>query len=118
MEELKIAIHDNNLKQVWTVMKKIDAKELNRQDDKGDTTLHLACKLHHMDIVEYIVRFGGKMNIKNNENKAPFDYLHESEKHRFSEFQDCFHGQGKYKFVEKDNVSHNFMGQARRISMN
>jgi hypothetical protein len=118
MEELIFAIQNNKLNQVWSIMKKIDSKELNRQDDQNNTSLHLACKLHHIDIVEYIVRFGGKMNIKNNENKTPYDYLYEAEKSRFSEFQDCFHGQGKYKFVEKDNVSHNFMGQARRIAMN
>ena len=115
MEELKIAIHDNNLKQVWTVMKKIDSKELNRQDDQGNTTLHLACKLHRIDIIEYIVRFGGKMNIKNNEKKTPYDYLHEDEKIKFSAFEDCLYGQGKYKFFEKDNGPHNFMGNGRNI---
>ena len=115
MEELNFEIQNNKLNQVWSIMKKIDSKELNRQDEQNNTLLHLACKLHHIDIVEYIVRFGGKMNIKNNENKTPYDYLHETEKLRFSEFEDCLYGLGKYKFFEKDNGPHNFMGNGRNI---
>ena len=116
---LHIAAQNNRLDLVWSIMKKnIDSKTLNSQNKSGDTVLHIACKYHYMDIVEYIARFGGKTNIKNNEEKFALDYLTEAEKLRFSEFQDCLHGLGKYKFVEKDNVSHTFMGQARRIAMN
>lgn len=117
MEELKFAIQNNKLNQVWSIMKKIDSKDLNRKDEQNNTILHLACKLHYMDIVEYIVRFGGKMDIKNNEEKTPLDYLNEAEKLRFSAFYDCLHGLGTYKFFEKDKTSHAFMGHSRSVHM-
>ena len=117
--ELHLAAQNNNLQKVWSIMKKhISNQDLNLKNKSGDTALHISCKCHYMDIVEYIARFGGKINIKNNEDKIPLDYLTEKEKLRFSEFQDCLYGQGKYKFVEKEESSHTFMGQARRIAMN
>lgn len=116
---LHYAVKENRLELVWAIMKKnIDAKTLNSQNTFGDTALHIAAKNHNMDIVEYIARFGGKMNIKNSEDKTPLDYLSESEKLRFSEFQDCLYGLDKYAYKHKEE-SHIFMGSnTKRISMN
>jgi ankyrin repeat protein len=117
--ELHLAAQNNNLQKVWSIMKKhISNQDLNLKNKSGNTALHIACKYHNMDIVEYITRFGGKMNIKNDEGMTPLDYLNETEKLRFSEFQDCLYGLGKYKFVEKEGSSHVFMGQAKRITLN
>ena len=116
--DLHLAVQTNQLHKVWSVMKK-NIIDLNIKNKTGDTALHVACKNHNMDIIEYIYRFGGKMNIKNLENKTPLDYLNEIEKKNISEFEDKIFGQGKYKYIEKEENTHYFMGtNDKRIRFN
>lgn len=119
-EDLRYAVQNNRLDLVWSIMKKnIDSKILNTKDEFGDTVLHISAKNHNMDILEYIVRFGGKINIKNNEYKNPLDYLTEAERLRFSAFQDCLYGLDKYAYKPKKEESHIFMGSnTKGILMN
>ena len=51
-----------------------DINELNIQNKDGDTALHLCFMMGHEAIGHYLINKGSKQNIKNNENKLPYDY--------------------------------------------
>lgn len=103
---LHLAVLDNNIKSVWTVMK--THVDLNAKNKDQDTPLHLASKLHNLAAFQHIYRFGGKLNLVNSEGKTPLDYLSEKEKIYFSQFRDRFHGLGKYEYKPKPENVHHF----------
>jgi len=68
---LHISAYINDINHAITsLMIKMDC---NLQDDNGDTPLHIAARLKHYTL-ELFIRYGGNVNIKNNEGKTPKDF--------------------------------------------
>lgn len=49
-------------------------RKVNSQNEDGNTLLHLAIEYKHVYIIEFLLRKGADVNIKNNYGLTPFDY--------------------------------------------
>ena len=54
--------------------------EINLQTKSGDTSLHLAVEKEHLDIIEFLVRFGADTTILNGNKFAPVHHAIQLEK--------------------------------------
>ncbi len=48
---------------------------INKQDEKGDTPLHIAIKNRSVKKVRFLLEYGAKCDIKDNHDKTPLDYI-------------------------------------------
>jgi ankyrin repeat protein len=99
-------IHRAVIKNDLTSVRKLNLDHVNYKNLDGDTALHLACKNHNMPFAEFIYRYGGNFNIKNNENKTPLDYLNSLEMEYIKDLRDRLHGLGKYEYVPRPEPKH------------
>ncbi|CAD8197720.1 unnamed protein product [Paramecium pentaurelia] len=58
-----------------------EGADINHQDNKGDTSLHYACKFNQKDVVECLLKMNGIQIRKNNEQKIPESYINQQEIH-------------------------------------
>ena len=100
------AAKTNDIKFAWYIHKLNPSMNFNICNITNDTPLHIACKNHHMDLVQHIYRFGGKKELRNNEGKTTFEYLTSEELVYINQFRERFHGTGKYEFKPKPEEIH------------
>jgi ankyrin repeat protein len=100
------ATKTNDIKFAWYLHKLNPNMNFNICNNTNDTPLHIACKYHHMDLVEHIFRYGGKREAINNEGKKPFEYLTSKELKEINEFRDKIYGMGKYEYKPKPERKH------------
>ena len=55
--------------------------DINTQNNRGDTPLHLACYRGFTDIVSLLVDYGADVTLENNQGKTPYVEA-DSQKHR------------------------------------
>ena len=48
---------------------------LNSRNDKGQTPLHIACKLGNEEMINLLIQNGSKINVVDNAGNRPFDLL-------------------------------------------
>ncbi len=58
--------------------------DINAQNKKGNTPLHLACRFNQFDVVDYLLRKGANIKLKNVDGHTPMDLV---SKHDFDMFE-------------------------------
>ena len=51
---------------------------MNERDGAGSTPMHIACQEAHLNVVEYLVEHGGNVNERDDDGKAPRDWISSS----------------------------------------
>jgi ankyrin repeat protein len=67
---LHMAVLINDLSKVQELLKNND---INKQDGRGETPLHLAVKKEFVEIVKELLKRNADVNVKNNNGKTPLD---------------------------------------------
>jgi ankyrin repeat protein len=101
-----MSVKFNHLRVFWLLRRK--GFDINKQNDIGDTPLHIAAKKGNMEMFQHIYRIDCKYQIKNLEGKTALQYLSEKQKESFKDFKDRLLGLGKYAFKPKPEVPHVF----------
>lgn len=66
-----------NAKKTLQELVKRAPEQINVQNKKGDTALHVAAKYGTDEIIRILLKAGAKKDIRNNENKKPLDLAKE-----------------------------------------
>ncbi|CAD8089761.1 unnamed protein product [Paramecium primaurelia] len=66
-----------------------EGADINHSDNKGDTSLHYACKFNQKDVVECLLKMNGIQIRKNNEQKIPECYINQQEIQYFKKQKKC-----------------------------
>ena len=66
------AVFAGNLQAVSILSRKVN---LDLTDDSGRTALHYACLQQKTEIIDYLIESGCKLDISDNYNKSPIDYI-------------------------------------------
>ena len=68
MDEFLQAVNDRDLEEIKELIDKVD---INGIDDEGRTALHNAAESGNLDIMNYLLTEGAKINIKNQDGMTP-----------------------------------------------
>ena len=96
----------NHVRVFWLLRKK--GFDINKQNNIGDTPLHIAAKKGYMDLFQHIYRIDCKYQTKNLEGKTAFQYLTETQMKSFKDFKNRFFGLGKYSVKPRPETPHSF----------
>jgi len=69
MYEKRLAITNKELDDI--VSQEINKANINKQDDDGNTPLHIACLYHYDKIIEFLINNGANLNIEDNKGNTP-----------------------------------------------
>lgn len=82
---------------------KVLKADLDKRDLGGMTALHHACARRHLKIVKYLIHKNATVNIRNEINKCPLDYLsHHDLKREITDFIFWRSPEGKIKYLQEN----------------